>query len=136
MIVLTGFSQERLTDTLTVRIKYIHQLAATKAFIELRYYKQLDSVNIRLLDFRKSQFEASQHALNYYMEAYKKCDETTVPELNKSIALRDEKFNELKKTLKKEKSKAFGKGFGVGIGTGVVVETAIILLVKFLPLNK
>lgn len=93
----------------------------------------MDSVNMRLLDFRKSQFEASQHALNYYMQAYKQCNEVTIPELKKSIALRDEKFNELKSTLKKEKSKAFGKGFAIGIGTGAVLETTIILLIKFIP---
>lgn len=115
----------------SVKISYEHQKLALKAFIELRYYKRIDSANIRLLDFRQSQIKSLEHSLEYYKGAYKQCDEVTVPNLKEGNRLRDEKFEELKKTLKKDKSKSFWKGFGIGMGTGVVVETAIILAVKF-----
>ena len=121
-------SQEN-TDSL--KRDYENNVAAVQAFIELRYFKQLDSVNTRLLEYRKSQFEASQHSLNYYMNAFKQCDEVTVPELKKGIKLRDEKFNELNKTLKKEKSQAFGKGFGIGFGTGSATIIIIATVLKF-----
>lgn len=136
MLILTNnFAQKpnyiEIPDS--VKISYEHQKLALKAFIELRYYKRIDSVNVRLLDFRESQIKSLEHSLNYYKQAYKQCDEVTVKSLKDRNKLRDEKIMEIYNNQKKEKSKAFGKGFGIGIGTGVILETAIILLVKFIP---
>lgn len=134
---LISYSTEKQKITLevndSVKIAYKHQVAAVQAFIELRYYKRLDSVNTRLLDFRESQIRLLEHSLEYYKGAYRQCDEVTVPSLKDGNRLRDEKIVEIFNNQKKEKSKAFGKGFGIGIGTGVVLETAIILLIKFIP---
>jgi len=133
--VLANCSAQKLNTTLSlpdsVTIAYKHQVAAVKAFIELRYYKRLDSVNIRLLDFRQSQVEALDHSLNYYKSAYRQCDSVTVPSLKQSLKIKDEKIAVILEDQRKQKARAFGKGFGIGVGVGVAVETAVILILKF-----
>lgn len=120
----------------SLKKEHQNKVAAVQAFIELKFYKRIDSVNLRLLDFRESQVKALDHSLGYYKAAYEQCDGTTVPALKQNLLIKDEQLDLIKKQSKKDKARAFGKGFGVGMGVGVAIETAIILIVKFVIPKK
>lgn len=106
----------------TDSLKRDHQnkVAAVQAFIELRYYKKIDTLNNIIITIKTLENESLRRSRDYYYEAYNKCDGTTIPLLFNKIKLKDEEISDLRILNKKEKVKKIGLSIGlplIGVGS-------------------
>lgn len=106
----------------SLKREHQNRVAAVQAFIELKYYKRIDSLNTTLISIKTLENQQLRHSIEYYKKAYNQCDGTTVPLLNSKIAIKDEEIVDLKLKNKKEKAKKIGLGIGLPlVGTACFI---------------